>query len=302
MHDKAAGMVLGSFLGDALALPVHWIYDTEQIDREYGIVDQILSPEKNRYHSGAVKGGFTHYGEQAMVLLNHLAETGTFNLAAYSGDWQHHMETTDAYRDKASSHTLAALIDGVPETDCGSPSSDLGGPAQLAPLIYRYRNERELLAQKAREMVSFTHRGTGVSAGTDFLLRTTLSVLDGLSPTAAIEESLDAGIADMDLDMRLEASLDTVATNSRDTVKAFGQACTIASALPGAVHLILAYEMDFTEAMVQNVMAGGDSAARGMAIGMVLGAHHGLDGLNDGWLAELAAYREIIDKLAMIDR
>jgi ADP-ribosylglycohydrolase len=301
MHNKAAGMVLGSFLGDALSLPVHWIYDTEQIDREYGIVDRLLSPEQNRYHLRAAKGGFTHYGEQAMVLLTHLAETGEFNLAAYSGDWQNHIELTDAYRDKASSHTLAALSEGVSETDCGSPSSDLGGPARLAPLIYRYRNDKALLEQKAREIVSFTHRGAGISAGTDFLVQTTLDVLDGMSPTRAIEKAMDNGISDLDLDMRLAASLDTVPSNSRDTVKAFGQACGIASALPGAVHLILSYEMDFTEAMVQNVMAGGDSAARGMAVGMVLGAHHGVDGLNDGWLAELAAYREILNKLDMID-
>jgi len=47
--------------------------------------------------------------------------------------------------------------------------------------------------------------------------------------------------------------------------------------------------------MVENIMAGGDSAARGMAAGMVIGAHSGLEGIPPHWLSEMNQYRKIMD-------
>lgn len=128
-----------------------------------------------------------------------------------------------------------------------------------------------------------------------------LGILNGLSPSRAVEEQLAAGVADIDLDMRLASTFDTVASNSRETILGYGQMCAIASALPGAIHLVLTYENDFTEAMVQNVMAGGDSAARGLVVGMLLGGHHGLDNLNMEWLTGLADYDEIFGCLEKIN-
>ena len=59
------------------------------------------------------------------------------------------------------------------------------------------------------------------------------------------------------------------------------------------VHLIAKYENNLKEALIQAVMAGGDSAARGMLVGMVLGAHLGPKSLPEKWVAELAKRREI---------
>jgi ADP-ribosylglycohydrolase len=59
------------------------------------------------------------------------------------------------------------------------------------------------------------------------------------------------------------------------------------------VHLIARYENDLKEALIQSVMAGGDNAARGMLVGMVLGAHHGPDCLPMEWVSELAMGKKI---------
>ena len=59
------------------------------------------------------------------------------------------------------------------------------------------------------------------------------------------------------------------------------------------VHLIAKYENNLEEALIQAVMAGGDSAARGMLVGMVLGAHLGPESLPEKWVSELAKRREI---------
>lgn len=59
------------------------------------------------------------------------------------------------------------------------------------------------------------------------------------------------------------------------------------------VHLIAKYENDLKEALIQSVMAGGDSAARGMLVGMVLGAHLGPESLPMEWVSELAVKKTI---------
>ena len=48
-------------------------------------------------------------------------------------------------------------------------------------------------------------------------------------------------------------------------------------------------------------MAGGDSAARGMIVGMVLGAYHGENsGIPDKWFNDLKGYDRIIECLEKI--
>jgi ADP-ribosylglycohydrolase len=59
------------------------------------------------------------------------------------------------------------------------------------------------------------------------------------------------------------------------------------------VHLIAKYENDLREALIQSVMAGGDSAARGMLVGMVLGAHLGPESLPMGWVSEMVVKEKI---------
>ena len=52
--------------------------------------------------------------------------------------------------------------------------------------------------------------------------------------------------------------------------------------------------------MIQAVMAGGDSAARAMMVGMVLGAHLGEGALPSDWLRDLKKAEEIRQLLAKI--
>ena len=74
------------------------------------------------------------------------------------------------------------------------------------------------------------------------------------------------------------------------------------TAFPGVIHLITKYESDLKQALVENVMAGGDSAGRGLIVGMVLGAHLGMDAIPQKWLTDMKAYLQIVDMLSRIDR
>jgi ADP-ribosylglycohydrolase len=50
---------------------------------------------------------------------------------------------------------------------------------------------------------------------------------------------------------------------------------------------------DYKQAMVENVMAGGDSSARGILAGMILGAAHGMTAIPETWVAGMTAGQRI---------
>jgi len=297
MNDHATAMVLASFAADSLALGAHWIYNTNQIDNNIGRIENLLPPFPDSYHPNRQRGDFTHYGDQTLLLLESLVRRNGFNLNGFTDDWRERMHDYDGYMDRASKTTLNNLRAGKPPEKSGSPSSDLGGAARIAPLIYYYQNDSETLLKAARAQTKMTHATTATTDGAVFLAKTTFKVLHGATPAAAIEENLDEGVRDMDLDVRLRSSLDSVGKNSREVIGRLGKMCDIAAALPGVIHLVLSYEKDLKTALIENVMAGGDSAARGLATGMILGAHLGIEAIPSEWFEGLRKRDQIVNLL-----
>ena len=92
----------------------------------------------------------------------------------------------------------------------------------------------------------------------------------------------------------------STAFDSVSAIREFGRSCHTPEAFPGIIHLIAKYEDDLKEALVQAVMAGGDSAARAMIVGVVLGAHLGMSALPPEWLAGLVYGDEIQRRIGQI--
>lgn len=297
MQTNGAAMVLASLIGDSLALGAHWIYDTKQIDENIGRVDQLLAPLPGSYHAGKKKGEFTHYGDQALVLLESIVRNNGFSLQGFADDWQGMFRSYTGYLDKASQQTLENFAAGAGPETSGSGSADLGGAARIAPLVLQYRNDPDKLLSTAEEQTAMTHTAPSAIAAAKFLAKSAHLVLHGATPVEAINETAEQGIADMDLEMRLFGALESKGENSREAIRHLGQMCGAANALPGAVHLIISYENDLQTALIENTMAGGDSAARGLAVGMILGAHLGLDAIPMQWLDDLKQHDHIVELL-----
>ena len=303
MNSNAQAMVLASFAADSLALGAHWIYDTQVIDAQIGLVDHLLQPLPDSYHKNRNKGEFTHYGDQALVLLESLAEQGKFSLTDFAARWQALFTKSYAgYVDKATTVTLENMNQQVPPDRSGSHSSDLGGAARIAPLVYFYRTDKEGMLASVRQQTAMTHNNPAVLAGAEFIALTAWQVLQGDSPVSAMEQALDAGVNDIDLDIRIRSGLESSGKDSRAVIGHFGQVCGIAAALPGAIHLIANYSDDLRSALIANVMAGGDSAARGLCVGMVLGASLGMASIPTEWLTGIVQYTHIVECLAFGQR
>ena len=301
MKTAAQAMVLASFVGDSLALGVHWIYDTAEISSRIGRIDSLLPPATDGYHPTKKRGQLTHYGDQALHLLRYLGSCqGRFAPDDYGREWRRFIEGYAGYMDRASKATLQNLEAGMTADNCGSPSTDLGGAARIAPLIYAFRDDREALMSAVAAQTTLTHQGPGAVAAALFLARATFAILHGSSLREALVEALAQGLDSPELSLRLQDCLDKHGDDVTAAVKGYGQACSVNAALPGAVYTALQHEDNLAEALVATVMAGGDSAARAMAVGMLLGARHGLAAIPAPWLAGLEARTEIDTLLATL--
>jgi ADP-ribosylglycohydrolase len=298
MSERAKSMVLASFVADSFALGSHWIYDTAKIDQQFGRITDLLPPHEGTYHPSKNLGDFTHYGDQSFLLLKHLTRHGgNLEITDYARDWQSFISDYDGYKDKASREAQINLDAGKEADTCGSNSTDLGGAARIAPLIYCYREKLNQMLPAVKAQTVLTHSGPGVVEGALFLAESCYAILHGATPREAFQRVLTESMASSELEVRLRKCLEQTHLDTRDQVKKFGQTCSINSALPGAVYAVLKNEDSLEEALIETVMAGGDSAARGMAVGMLLGAYLGKDKIPSRWLKNLTRYKQIVAAL-----
>jgi ADP-ribosylglycohydrolase len=302
MREKPKAMVLASLAADSLALGVHWIYNTNVIDKKFGRVETYLKPVRPTYHPTKALGEFTHYGDQTMILLDSVSTCAGFDLDDFSQRWQSLFENYNGYFDNATKGTLENIKSGKSPSEAGSDSDDLAGASRIAPLLYIYREDPEKLIASAAAQTAFTHNNLHVIQSAKFIATVTHHVLTGISPVSAIERVKREEFNSAPFSEWVEVGLQSVEKDTRQAILDFGQMCETAAAFPGVIHLIAKYENDLKQALVENVMAGGDSAGRGLSVGMVLGAHLGMDAIPQKWLTDMKAYRRIADLLSGIDR
>ena len=300
MENRAFTMVMASFAADSLALGAHWVYDTKALETHLGRVDTLLKPLPNSYHSTKEMGDFTHYGDQMFVLLESVAAQKGFSLADFSARWKELFKNYNGYVDQATQGTLAGYDSGKGLQDGGSPSDDLAGAARIAPLVYTYSDHLEDLITAARAQTRMTHTNPLTVESAAFFAEVGFRVLGGLTPIKAIKETAGENFADAALFGWVKAGLESAGDDSVQTIARFGQTCHTPEAFPGVIHLIAKYESDVKEALVQSVMAGGDSAARGMMVGMVLGAYSGAGDLPREWVSALNKEQQITHLLQQL--
>ncbi len=297
--NPSSSIVLGSFIGDSLALGPHWIYDPREIHEKLGRVTSY-QPPLAIYHTGKTAGDFTHYGDQTLVLLRLIAETGGFDLTRFSSAWRAFWEdpATRSYRDGATKATLAHLQSGSP----ASTSEDIAGAARIAPLFLLKWESEDALLEAAAAQTAFTHGDPAVIEAARFFARVTQSLLHGKSMSAALENAQQLANEEALPAEWLDNALESAASKETDAaaLHRHGLSCHTADAFPGICHLLLRHPEDAATALVENANAGGDSAARGMILGLIYGAKFPVTQWPAEWREDLHALPEITQLIQKI--
>ncbi len=269
-RERARGAILGALVGDAAAMGLHWVYDTDEARRRGGAAPEFLPP--GQYHARRHAGDFTHYGDHAMVVLESLAETGRLDLDDYKrrmlarfGD-----RAYDGYLDKATKWLVA--------TRTGADDDQAGCFAKLAPILAVHLDDPERDA-RLEAAIRVTHdNDLAVECGLAAAAAIRAAIL-GANPHGAVAAAVERGGEGGRLArMALDAGKDHLAF-ARKT----GQACPVGRSLPLALHAALSGP-DYAAAVRGTILAGGDSAGRLLVAGAIRGA---TDGVPDAWLARL---------------
>lgn len=268
------------------------------------------------YHPGKTAGGTTDYGDYNIVILEHLAHMGTpakeFNVDELIPHWKKRLENNwGSWVCTMTQQTYQQVNSGVESRLIGGASNAM---ALRHAAAHAYYDDEDTLAQVARKAM-FTHREASALGGGEFFARVTHRVINGQSPQEAIEEvAIKMGgffetktaqaiakfkeATDPSTELSKEPFVDDLSITSmarlwdigRSEPIRVGKASPTEGTLPGSIYFILKYaneEDGLNRALQANAMVGGDNASRSIAIGMVLGAHFGIDALNKDWKESL---------------
>lgn len=302
-QDRFAGIAWGSFIGDALAMPVHWYYDRAAMHHDYGVVREYLEPRNP--HSGSIlwRSNYTplnelgnilheqsqywgqhgiHYhqflraGENtlnlklAQVLIDSLIAKGGYDADDYLQRYIHFMLTPgqhrDTYVEECHRKFFTAYASGTAPRKCAGSDIHIGGLAHVGVLCAFFAGDAEAALAAVREHINLTHRGQEVTSAGDALTRMICAVASG----ADLRETIFKLGADWFSKRKAE-----LWSREPDEIVIGGRvspACYIAYAFPASLYLAWKYADDFEAGIIANTNVGGDNCHRGAVVGALLGA------------------------------
>ncbi len=309
----------GSLAADAVAMPVHWYYNTSALDRDYGAIREYQNPRNPHPDSILWRSQYTPVNERGDLLRDQATFWGrrgvhyhqflgagentlNFQLARELFQWvvagggyepQGWLDRyivcmlkpgwhRDTYVEEVHRAFFTAYAHGRPPDQCGIADIHIGGLAMVPALC------AALVATGVTcedEMIRTVAIHVGLTHRHPRVIdaaKTLTRLLFRISEGRELDHAL-AEIAQGWISLasfrKLRQQPDRVVIG-----RVFSPACYIDDAFPAALYLTWRHQHDFSSAICANAMAGGDNCHRGAVVGALLGAIHGVA---DPWLSGL---------------
>jgi len=303
LDERKRGCLLGAFLGDALAMPVHWYYDRGALARDYGRVTDLVAPKhphadsilwRSSYAAPNAKGEILHEQGQywgrkgvhyhqflaagentlnmqlALELLASLRAVGGYDRADYLRRYVEFMTTPgrhrDTYVEECHRNFFTRYARGTKPEDCGSEDIHIGGLAHVPVLAVWYADDEAAALAAVREHVRVTHRGELVETAARDLTRMLVAVLNGADVRESIETFGNGWVG--------RKKLEAWARRPDEEVvgAVLSPACYLEDSFPASLYLAWKYAGDLEAALAVNANLGGDNCHRGIVVGALVGA------------------------------
>lgn len=333
MRESFQNAFLGSLVADAVAMPAHWYYDTDALDRDYGAIRDYVAPKTNHpesilarshYSPPNEKGDILHdqakYWGKPNVHYHQFLEAGenTLNLqlavdvyrfvirnGGYDADkwverYIERMRTPQWHRDTYVEECHRAFFTnyarGHSPRECGAEDIHIGGLAAVPAIIAGMDALRDPTDSEVRPAVLEHVALTHKGTEMQQAADAFEAILFRIENGESLREAIENGGNAFIAAEDLHALM---ARDDRDVVgNVFSRACYLPGAFGASLYLAWKYAGSFTDGVLANVRVGGDNCHRGVVVGALLGAAEGIPG---EWLRGLKTMETLrCDSLAPV--
>jgi ADP-ribosylglycohydrolase len=320
LDRRREGALWGLYIGDALAMPVHWYYNRSALFEDYGWVADYLAPRnphpdsilfRSRYEAPHPRGEILHdqaaywgregtryhyhqflkAGENTLniklctVLVESLNERGGYDAEDYLGRYIAFMTTPGSHRDtyieECHRNFFGNYARGIPPRRCGAPEKHIGGLVGLIPVALFHAPDPARATAAALEHLALTHPGEKMAGAGRLVVALLLEVLAG----RPLAEAIRAMIASQGSPLLGHPFVKWLEDPDDWVIgPRLSTACYVEHSVPAVLYLALKYASDPEKALAVNTNLGGDNVYRGGVLGALLGAAHGKDAFPRRWI------------------
>ena len=311
MKEIYKNSMLGSLAADALAMPVHWYYDTQKLDRDYGRLTSYMAPQnphsdsilwRSRYIPRNARGNILHdqvkYWGQREVHYHQFLAAGenTINYqlgkelyltileyGAYDSDkWlARYIECMldggwhkDTYLEEYHRAFFDNYAKGLAPIDSGIDDLHIGGLSHV-PCLLSGLTERGVVDLDEQLLLVEKHvRLTHRNQHVSEAAAAMTHILYSLREGLDLRKALDSHAKPW----ASAGQFDTWTHFSDRTVigRQLTMACYLPESFTASLYLCWKYAEDFSAGIIANAHCGGDNCHRGAVVGALLGAANGV--------------------------
>lgn len=314
-RSRYHGALLGACIGDALAMPAHWFYDTDELERTFGRIDRYRAPSPEHpgsilwrssysptepefdilgeqrqywgrrgvhYHQFLAPGENTLNVKLLRLVLHQVEGDHRYDRARYLAAYQQFMLNPAAHRDtyveECHRGFFENLRSGSKPENAAVQEKHMGGMVAVIPLyaaLRHYGHGDQDARQAVLSHVQVTHAGRKIAEAAGTLLALAAELWDGVP----LRESFKAHLTRQDLPY-LQGPIVRQAQLPPERVlgRVYSTACYLDGAMPATFYLALRYADDPTDDPAEALIANTMAGGDNCHRGAVLGALFGLDG------------------------
>mmetsp|Transcript_29798 Transcript_29798/g.65111 ORF Transcript_29798/g.65111 Transcript_29798/m.65111 type:complete len:393 (-) Transcript_29798:225-1403(-) len=290
---RAKAAILGAFVADAATMPLHWIYDTREIDDlVQSNQPEFFDPPSCPFYEYEL-GELSPYGDEALPLLESMASRGELDPVGFSEDLFEAFKNYRGRLNHASKAFMGNMRNGRRWPHCGVNDDQAHALVKVPAVVARYAGS-PLLAEKMEQAIR-VHQDSQIAVDIGLAASRVLEkVVLGSSIEAALQWAQSDPATPPQVLRAVREALEPAGLRrtTREAVSVFGKSCHLPGSFQGPLHTVRTAE-GYAAAVRSNALAGGDSCSRAAFVAACFAAQDGLESIPMEWIQKVRRYDEI---------